>query len=79
MYDENYREDLLREENILYTKDGKNIRELLSNGREVPYSHRPNASTNNKAQIEADVNSDNEYNKQQKQKRDTDHLGLKPI
>ena len=46
-YDPNYVSDLLREGNILYTRNGKSIHELLSQRREVPKAIRSDALSEN--------------------------------
>ena len=46
VYDEDDADDLLRGGNILYTRENKNIGELLSQRREVPKSHRSDVSGN---------------------------------
>lgn len=43
-YNPEYVADLLRDGNVLYTRDGKSISELLSQRREVPKSHSSDAS-----------------------------------
>ena len=46
-YDDDYAADLLRDGNILYARNGKNIQELLSQRREVPQVIRSDVSSEN--------------------------------
>ena len=46
VFNEDYAADLLRDGNILYTKENRNIQELLSNEREVPEAKQSDVSNN---------------------------------
>lgn len=54
-YDNSYVADLLRGGNILYTRNGKNIQELLSQRREVPQVNRSDVSSRNSVAEASDV------------------------
>lgn len=54
-YDNSYVADLLRGGNILYTRNGKNIQELLSQRREVPQVNRSDVSSMNSVAEASDV------------------------
>lgn len=54
-YDNSYVADLLRGGNILYTRNGKNIQELLSQRREVPQVNRSDVSSGNSVAEASDV------------------------
>ena len=46
VFNEDYAADLLRDGNILYTKENRNIQELLSSGRQVPEAKQSDVSNN---------------------------------
>ena len=46
-YNPQYVDDLLREENVKYTRNGKNIHELLAQRRQVPKGNRSDVSPEN--------------------------------
>jgi hypothetical protein len=54
-YDDDYAADLLRDGNILYARNGKNIQELLSQRREVPQVIRSDVSSKNSVAEASDV------------------------
>ena len=54
-YDDDYAADLLRDGNILYARNGKNIQELLSQRREVPQVIRSDVSSRNSVADASDV------------------------
>ena len=54
-YDDDYAADLLRDGNILYARNGKNIQELLSQRREVPQVIRSDVSSRNTVAEASDV------------------------
>lgn len=61
-WDQDYVKDLLREGNVLYTRNGKSIDELLTQRREVP-KWKPNDAVSNKriAQQNAEGNTSKQY------------------
>lgn len=54
-YNSEYAADLLRDGNILYTRNGKNIQELLSQRRQVPKVNRSDVSSRNSVAEASDV------------------------
>lgn len=54
-YNSDYAADLLRDGNLLYTRNGKNIQELLSQRRQVPQVNRSDVSSENSVAEAPDV------------------------
>lgn len=54
-YNSDYAADLLRDRNLLYTRNGKNIQELLSQRRQVPQVNRSDVSSENSVAEASDV------------------------
>ena len=54
-YNSDYAADLLRDGNLLYTRNGKNIQELLSQRRQVPQVNRSDVSSMNSVADASDV------------------------
>lgn len=54
-YNSEYASDLLRDGNVLYTRNGKNIQELLSQRRQVPKVIRSDVSSGNSVAEASDV------------------------
>lgn len=54
-YNSDYAADLLRDGNLLYTRNGKNIQELLSQRRQVPQVNRSDVSSENSVAEASDV------------------------
>lgn len=54
-YNSEYASDLLRDGNVLYTRNGKNIQELLSQRRQVPKVIRSDVSSENSVAEASDV------------------------